>query len=724
MDLKQFTTFQTELIHQKFHNKIFLEGVAGSGKTTAGVGRLFYLLELGVQAGSILLLVPQRTLATPYITALRESVSLTGGMVSALTVGGLAQRMVDLYWPLVAEQAGFSKPDELPIFLTLETAQYYMAHMVKPLLDEGMFSSVTIDRNRLYSQVLDNLNKAAVVSFPVGEIGYRLKSAWTGEPGQNRIYDDVQTCANLFRRYCLDHNLLDYSLQIDIFWNYVWPNPVCHHSLKSNYRHLIFDNVEEDTPLAHDLLAQWLPEFDSALLIFDHDAGYRRFLGADPQSGYALKSQCSSQFVFIESLVNSAPIKKLVANLGEVLQRSRITENVLLESHNNSTTTGLENQQSTGVIQQSKIENVRSSFEIGFHRLFPQMLDWVAEQISRLVYEDQVPLHEIVIIAPFMSDALRFSLENRLQTKNIVTRSHRPSRSLREEPVTQCLFTLTELAFPQWGFIPSRFDVAYAFMQAIEGMDLVRARLLTDIVYHVRKGIPSLSSFDLIQSEIQDRLTYHLGERYEKLRTWLSGVPDNPGYFDHFISRLFGEILSQPGFGFHTNIDSGEITANLIESIQKFRWVAGSILENEDRILGKEYLMMVQDGVISAQYIRSWEVREHGAVFIAPAYTYLMTNQPVEVQFWVDVGSRGWSERLNQPLTHPYVLSRTWSPGTIWTDIDEVEASRNNLYRLVTGLLHRCKSKIYLGISEIGEQGYEQRGPLLLYLQRLLRQIG
>ena len=97
-----------------------------------------------------------------------------------------------------------------------------MAHIVRPLLGEGFFGSVTIDRNRIYSQIIDNLNKAAIVGFPYQEIGDRLKSAWSGEPGQSRVYEDAQICASLFREYCLKHNLLDFSLQIEVFWHYLW----------------------------------------------------------------------------------------------------------------------------------------------------------------------------------------------------------------------------------------------------------------------------------------------------------------------------------------------------------------------------------------------------------------------------------------------------------------------------------------------------------------------
>ncbi|MGD9093450.1 MAG: hypothetical protein PVF74_11435, partial [Anaerolineales bacterium] len=137
---------------------------------------------------------------------------------------------------------------------------------------------------------------------------------------------------------------------------------------------------------------------------------------------------------------------------------------------------------------------------------------------------------------------------------------------------------------------------------------------------------------------------------------------------------------------------------------------------------GREYLRMVQDGVIAAQYIRSWEISPQGAVLLAPAYTFLMGNRPVDIQFWLDVGSRGWAERLYQPLTHPYVLSREWTPGVEWTDDDEVRANEEALHRLVIGLLRRCRRGIYLGLSELGEGGFEQRGPLLQVFHRLLRQ--
>lgn len=747
---------QLALLQRPIETNIFLEGPAGTGKTTVGVERLLHLLRSGVPARSILVLVPQRTLALSYYEALRRPTVDAGGQVTISTVGGLAQRMVDLFWPLVARQAGFAHPDQPPTFLTLETAQYYMARLVRPLLDAGYFETVTIDRNRLYSQILDNLNKAAVVGFPYTEIGERLKAAWSGERSQLRIYDEAQACATRFREYCLAHNLLDFSLQFQVFREHLWPatpapvveggvGSLCRDYLLETYTHLIVDNLEEDTPVAHDVVREWLAHCRSALLICDREAGYRRFLGADPEHAYRLAEACDERVAFTTSHVISPDMGAFATQLAHSLNRS-------LRAAQEAEAPGSPPQ-----------PDVRAVLSYTYHRYHPQMLDWVSEEIARLVHDEGIPPGEIAVLAPFLSDALRFSLTERLEHKGVPARSHRPSRALREEPATRCLLTLAALAHPGWSICPSRFEVAYALMQAIDGIDLVRAQLLAEIVYRVQEGRPALSSFDRINAAMQERITYVMGERYERLRTWIEDYVatsqasspasgSDPVAFDHFLSRLFGEVLSQEGYGFHRNYDAGEVAANLIESVQKFRWVAEDRLIHENgeaaegslgraeepdlstaegdglgsaagKPLGQEYIEMVRDGVIAAQYILGWQLRPEDAVLLTPAYTFLMANRPVGVQFWLDVGSQGWWERLYQPLTHPYVLSRRWPRSATWTDADEVETRQEALYRLALGLVRRCRHKVYLGLSELDEQGYEQKGPLLQAIQRVLRQL-
>jgi hypothetical protein len=184
---------------------------------------------------------------------------------------------------------------------------------------------------------------------------------------------------------------------------------------------------------------------------------------------------------------------------------------------------------------------------------------------------------------------------------------------------------------------------------------------------------------------------------------------------------LFGEVLSQPGFGYHSNFDSVRVAASLVESVKKFRISLDLTGFGNISGLGREYISMLQDGVIAASYLEGWQSEDKDAVLVAPAHTFLMMNRPVTVQFWLDAGSSGWYERLSQPLTHPHVLSRGWEPGRVWSDADDVQYSKESLARLVSGLLHRCRERIYICLSELGESGFEQRGELLRAFQKVLQ---
>ncbi len=703
MNQVELTREQLAVIETPPSGKTFLSGPAGAGKSTAAVERLKYLLASGIPGDSILVLTPQRTLQEPYFEILHSPEAGAGGEVTPATVGGLAQRMCDLFWPLGVEKAGFAHPDRPPVFLTLETAQYYMAHIVRPLLDQGYFESVTIDRNRLYSQILDNLNKSAAVGFPYTEIGARLDSAWFGDPGRRRIYADAQDCATRFREFCLQYNLLDFSLQLEVFLKNLWPEPLVHDFMVGIWRHLIYDNLEEDVPRAHDLLREWLPQFDSALLIQDEGGGYRRFLGADPDTALALRDLCDRQISFGQSFVMSAPITNLARSLPEAIAPNLVPYPL-------SPAKG-------------DAEGADQSLEILTSHFYPELLDKLVRLIRSFLDQDsgRLPPSEIVILAPYLSDALRFAITSRLEAQKIPWRTHRPSRSLRDEPASQALLTLAALAHPHWNVRPSKFDVAYAFMLALD-MDLVRAQLLAEITYRLKDF--TLSSFDQIQADKQERITFVFGERFSALRDWTLAYRESlPIPLDHFLRRFFGEVLSQPGFGFHRNLDAARVAGSLIESIRKFRLAMEPAFVDRDHPdfdFGREYVAMLQEGLIAAQYLESWRTESQEAVLVAPAYSFLMMNRPVAVQFWLDPGASGWYERLDQPLTHPQVLSREWPAGRQWTFADEEQTNRTSMARLVSGLLHRCRQKVILGISDLGETGFEQRGELLKAFQKVL----
>ena len=690
MDL---TPQQYQIVEYPLEKKIFLRGPSGTGKSTAAVTRLEQMITQGIPAESILTLIPQRPLGRLYSQLANRSGLPAGGRMSILTVGGLARRMDELFWPLICEKAGFTHPEIAPQFLTVETTQYFLSLIVDPLREQGYFDGLAIEPLRLYSQILDNLNKTAVVGFPLDQIAQKLRGAWNGNQADARFFDQAQDCAIKFRRYCLDNSLLDFSLQIEVFAKHLWQEPAFKEYRNRQYHHLVYDNMEEDYPVAHDLLREWLPDFKSALLIMDESAGYRSFLGADPESAASLSISSDKTMRFTEPVLSSEPVQEF---------RRHLAENIRLDKPSDS-----------------PVEGSLTGIHLHYNRFFPQMLDAVCRQIDIYIQSGARP-GDIAVLSPFVSDALRFSLQIRLEKMGIPITTHRPGRELRNEPAVRCLFTMAKLAFPQWNLKVNPLEFRAAIMTAIEGMDMLRADLMANTLLSRKPDGEPLNPFSSLNPEMADRITYQAGEKYETIRLWLlsarqPGMPDLPGFF----SRCFGELLSQKGFGFHRSYDLADATERLIGSTREFMDVIQPTLQ--DGTAGAEFLSLLEEGITGAQYLPSWQDERPDAVLLSPAFTFLMRNQAYPVQFWLDPGNTGWWERLNQPLTHPVVLSRSWPADKKWTDAEELNHNQNTLVAHTGGLLNRCSQSLHLCLVQVDEQGNEPRGPLLQAVNRFLR---
>jgi hypothetical protein len=690
----RITKAQSQLVKAPIKQRLFIEGAAGTGKTTVGVRRLRHLLSEGVPADQILLLVPQQSLAAPYRAELSNR--RAGGDVRIATIGSLSREMVELFFPLIAQDAGFADPEGKPHFLSLELVQYYMDGVLRPLIEQrDLFNSVTISRNRLYSQVVDNLNKAALTGLDAAQVGQRLKSAWNGKQAQEMVYDDAQTAMDAFRDYCLINNLVDFSLQVELLVNYLWQRKQARDYMTTRWRYLIVDNVEEDTPATHYLLQNWLAACESATLIYDTDGGYRYFLAADADSGYALRESCDAHERLTRQFVMGDDVQALQAHI--------------------STALGHETD-----IPKNKAADARRALAFDDQRFSTQMLDWTADQVAALIHDQGVAPDAIVILAPFVPDALRFLLFERLQARDVPARSHRPSRALREQPAARALLSFARLSHPDWQMAPEKFDLTDMLAVAVDGLDPLRARLLVEDRYDAAQGL-LLPFHEMQHSALQQRITFELGQRYDLLRQWIADYEAMPPVaLDVFLSRAFGEVLSRRGFGFHQDYDAAYTAAKLIESARNFRQAVTGI-NPKDENTAPEYIRLVAAGLLANSYAQPTDADDAPRVLLAPAYTFLVSNQAVDYQFWLNVGSDGWSTRLYQPLTQPYVLRRSWPEGRKWTDEDEQQHNRETLHHLIVGLVRRCRLGIYLGYSEFSAQGYEQRGALLMAIQKVLR---
>ncbi len=687
---------QERLLDIPLNQSIFLEGEAGTRKTSTAIARLEQLMA-HFPGHQILVFVPQHSLGKPYIEFLNRNFEYCGSLPLISTLGSFSRRMVSLFWPLISKDAGFLKPSLPPSFLSIETAQYCMEKAISPFLENGFFQSLVLSRNRLFGQILDNLNKSAIIRFPINELSQRLKSVSNLDTGLSKAFDQVLICATEFRKFCLSNNLVDYSLQVELFFNHLWCLDNFQDYFYKNFRVLIADNVEEDVPTAHDLIKEWIPNLDSSLILYDQFGGFRSFLGADPSSGLTIRSLCNEKIFFEKRIDQNSSMINFSNALRDCISRER---------------------------KSSESFNFNDVLTINDYHFYPEMIAGVCAQIKALIQSQKARPGEIVVLSPYLSDALNFSISTILRTLGIPNRSSRPSQMYIKDPSIRAFFTFAKLAHPQCQLQISLYELRNALMVVIPNLDIVKADLIVKTLFSVKHSSDGLRSFDTITNhQMQERITYSIGEKIESINHWLMDYKSkDPQPLDVFFSEIFGELFSQKGFGLFSDFNAASRIDQLTRSVRVFRQFSAQVLCMDDISAGLEYIHSVEKGLLPSA-IGRYDEEVDDCVLIAPAHTFLMENTKAEFQFWLDIGSLGWWERLNQPLTNPYLLNRNRDLNRLWTDADEFEANQVGMERIVNGLINRCGKKIYVSTVRTNENGSEQRGPLLQAFQTLQKRV-
>lgn len=697
----KLTPEQCAVVERPLHggDSLFVLGPIGAGKTTALWHRLLYLLNASVRGESILYLVPDRGVRDEMYAGLHRSAARPHGRPTVVTFYGLARQMVDLFWPAVAESAGFAHPPREPLFLTYETSQFLMHQVVEPLLAQGYFDGLRVRPRRLTSQLLDNLNKAAINGFPHTEIGERLTRAHPGAE-RARYFQQAQECANRFRRLCLARNALDVSLVVEVFHRHLLQHPLFWAYFSRQFRHVLVDNLEETIPVEQDLLRRLLAGCDSATLAYDEGGGYRILLGIDPDGARMLQEECRAGMVLADRFVPQPAL----LTFSHWVQRA-LGEEGSGEASSPSAEAGVPPVHLT-------VCDYRSD-----------MIAEMATRIAALVEEGVRPA-QIAIICPYADGVLRFGLEEALRRQGVPFNLMRRWFSLRDDAVVRGLLTWSALAHPKWGIAPSPRQLAEALHILIPDMDLSRAALLAEEV--LRTGEPALAAEEDIGRAARERVGFASTARYGFIQRWLSAYQGSPPMaLDRFLGRFFDEVICGGDLWPRQWTDAYRACARLIESARKFRQAAPAFgIEDAESVeAALAYVEMIQQGIVAARYVEPGE-DDTSVLLVTPAYAYLLENRSSDFQFWVDVGSSDWWRPPRQPLTNPIVLSRRWQAGNTWDVEMDVLLRDRLLSRMVDGLVRRCRRALYLFSSTVSTLGYPQEGPLLSAVQQALMEEG
>jgi hypothetical protein len=658
-----------------------LAGPAGTGKTTVLQQRLLALLRAGEPAYTVLVLVAEPEHRDAFVEAVQSS---GAGSYSGLSVSHytrLAQEMVSLFWPLVARDAGFARPYQPPAFLSYDLAQLLMWRVVTPLLSQGAFANLRLRPQQIVSQLLDTLNRAALNALSLEDAIDRQLRTWAGEADRRFHLEDAATAARAFRRYCLGNSLLDLSLSVEVFDTQLVRHPEFHRYFRERYRHLIVDNIEEQTPAGQNFVSSLMAETQTTAIALDSDAGYKRFLAADPHGAEAFRLDVDQVFDFTESFVSRPELAGL-ANLAE---------NYLLRTQHPAGDAPL----------------VIHDVVVGRYRR--EMVVALAARLHALVYEEGVAERDIAIVVPYLDGALRYMLTRALQEAGLRYRILRRRSSPREEPRVRAWLTWLALAHPGWGVRPAAFDVAESLTLSIAGLDPGRAQLLTDALY--RADGAGLLPAETLSPKLVERIGPERVERYEELRRWLeaNGGEDT---IDRFLHRLFNELLAQARFQPEPDVAGAAVLDWLVRSAARLRRAAPAMGLRGMGEMGAAFIEAVNQGLVTANPPDWGEPPDPDGITVGTIYAYLLAGEPVRYQVWLETAAQGWWDIPRQPLSNAFVLAQSRSPELPWT-VEEDFAVRNELLaRIIRGLAARARDGIILASSDLDRRGQRQDGPL------------
>ncbi|HOC07030.1 MAG TPA: hypothetical protein PKN71_06920 [Bacillota bacterium] len=580
------------------------------------------------------------------------------GPIHVYTYFGWVQREIRRCWPRLEP---WGKMWLEPEFLTVETSQFAMLRHIQAR--QGDFAGLVTSPERLAIQLGSCLVLASLNGIPFSDIGNRLAAAMPAK--DSKIFASAQEILDSYIAEAEKTGTLDYGLAVSLYRSLL-EEPWYRRELRQ-FKHLLADDVDEQSPAAHDLIAVFLEHVDRAVLTFSTDGGHAGFFGADAPGGW-------QRFGDVGKIVPVRPRRGLGAGRAVYTSILRGTAPVLPR-------------------RRPKIELIHED-------LRSELLERTGERVVRLLGEG-VPAAEIAVIAPLADKVLEHTLALHLKEAGVPLNVLTKNRRLIDEPYVRAMMTLALLAHPQWQLDWGVPDLAQS-LQLLLKLDPVRAWLLSRQV----RGC-ELAPLELWQRE---RVGFRAAQGYDLLRQWLDDYRQGPeAPIDIFLQRVFGELLSR----LPPARDDLVVCRQLLASARKFLNTTRRLDLGADT--GAAFIRMLSAGTVAAESLLEPANRER-AVILATPYAYISGHMSSAVQVWMDCTGRRWFQQDVRELLNPHVLSARWPRGEIWSDEYNQSVSLQNGARVARALLRRCGKHLIVAAANVDSQGFEQEGQLLAAL--------
>ena len=448
---------------------------------------------------NILFLVPNSIIKLNYMRDINlpfsEELKIT-------TYSHFVQSELIKYWPIVVKNCNQIKKDQIsPSFISPSLSEYIIKSYVKKMREEeNYFEDIVGTDKSICRNIMDNLSKACFNNFDINSIGEKIYDTKKNRNDLNRYsYSQMQEIIDYYVETLFLEGIIDNSLSIYLYNNFLLNNKDYKEKLKKEYKYLIVDSLENSSVSEGNLIDEIMQSVEDAYIFYDKSKDYSSFKNVDIKyiEENILKRHFSEhsedKFIFDEINIQTLYKEKNKINIDE-------------NSH-----------------------------------LYDEMIEAVGNKIEELIRSGK-NLKDIVIISPINNSILDYKICNKLKEKNIEIQNTKMDSKIIDHPYANALVVATCIFLNLQHFIKEEEYIN--FIEVLFEVNKIRAIKIYN-TRHENEEYKNLIEFIRNKEKESLRISEFLLQFYIEKMLNLKNGKENVQFCKEIIKQgdIFSEIL-------------------------------------------------------------------------------------------------------------------------------------------------------------------------------------
>ena len=406
------------------------------------------------------------------------------------------------YWPIVVKNCNQIKKDKIsPSFISPSLSEYIIKSYIKKMREEeNYFEDIVGTDKSICRNIIDNLSKACFNNFDINSIGEKIYDTKKNRNDLNRYsYSQMQEIIDYYVETLFLEGIIDNSLSIYLYNNFLLNNKDYKEKLKKEYKYLIVDSLENSSVSEGNLIDELMQSVEDAYIFYDKSKDYSSFKNVDIKyiEENILKRHFSEhsedKFIFDEINIQTLYKEKNKINIDE-------------NSH-----------------------------------LYDEMIESVGDEIEELIRSGK-NLKDIVIISPINNSILDYKICNKLKEQNIEIQNTKMDSKIIDHPYANALVVATCIFLNLQHFIKEEEYIN--FIEVLFEVNKIRAIKIYN-TRHENEEYKNLIEFIRNKEKESLRISEFLLQFYIEKMLNLKNGKENVQFCKEIIKQgdIFSEIL-------------------------------------------------------------------------------------------------------------------------------------------------------------------------------------